>query len=268
MKKPGLFLRDRFLTVSYELSFPDLPEAFDGYTAVFLSDLHGKSFGSGNEDLLTGIEGIAPDSVWIGGDMTVVRKKKVKGADALNALLSGLRERYPVYYAVGNHENRMAERFRKEWLELLETNHVTLLDNETAMIRKGDEVIRISGLTLPKECFRKFRKVPLPEGVFREMLGEKKGFTVLLLHSPAYFDEAADYGADLVLSGHYHGGTIRLGKRGLMTPDFIFFEKRVQGLFERNGKKLIVSAGLGTHSVNLRIGDPPELVKIILRKTK
>lgn len=268
MKRPGLFLRDRYVTVSYEPEFPDLPDAFDGFTAVFLSDLHGKTFGQGNETLVRDVVEADPDAVFIGGDMTVVRKKTVRGTEALNGLLSGIRDRFPVYYAEGNHEHRMADRFREEWMAALLRNHVKLLSNETAEIRRGNDSIRIAGVTLPENCFRKFRKAPLGKEWFRETLGGKEEFTVLLLHSPSYFDEAADYGAELVLSGHYHGGTIRIGGRGLMTPDFVFFERRVRGLFERKGKKLIVSAGLGTHSINLRVNDPPELVKITLRKTK
>ena len=268
MKKPGLFLRDRFLTVSYELSFPDLPEAFDGFSLLFLSDLHGKSFGTGNEDLIRGIVSAAPDAVVFGGDSTIVRKRKMKGLSAFESLLQGIAGRFPLYHAEGNHEVRMIEGFRNEWESLLEKYSVTQLKDGTAVIRRGEEELRISGLSLPETYFRNFRKEPLPEGFIETKLGEKKGFTVLLVHSPAYFDEAAAYGAELTLSGHYHGGTVRLGKRGLMTPDFVFFEKRVQGLFELGKSKLIVSAGLGTHSVNLRVGDPPELVKIVLRKTK
>ena len=124
----------------------------------------------------------------------------------------------------------------------------------------------LSGLALPKSAYPKFRKARLPKGDFREKLGERKGFTILLMHSPAHFAEAVSYGADLTLSGHYHGGTVRIGKTGLMTPDFVFLEKHAQGAFEREGKKLIVSAGLGTHSVNLRVNDPPELIKIVLRR--
>ena len=108
----------------------------------------------------------------------------------------------------------------------------------------------------------------IAEGSLKTALGEKDPahFTVLLLHSPLYLDEAAEWGADLTLAGHFHGGTIRLFGRGLMTPQYQFFYPRCQGMFSFGEKKGIVSAGLGTHSVNVRLFDRPEAVLVTLKQ--
>ena len=85
----------------------------------------------------------------------------------------------------------------------------------------------------------------------------------MLAHHPAYFDAYASWGADLTLSGHLHGGMIRLPfVGGLVSPQMRLFPKYDKGLYTKKGKKLIVSAGLANHTVNIRINNPPELVVI------
>ena len=83
-----------------------------------------------------------------------------------------------------------------------------------------------------------------------------------------FFKEYADWGADLTLSGHFHGGTIRLPLiGGVMTPQFQFFFPWCAGQFEgEHGRKLIVGRGLGTHSVNIRFNDKPQVVVVDVKK--
>ena len=96
---------------------------------------------------------------------------------------------------------------------------------------------------------------------------DEKRFSILLAHSPVFFEEYAAWGADLTLSGHFHGGTIRLPfLGGVMTPQFQFFLPWCAGRFDREGKTMIVSRGLGTHSINIRFCNKPQLVHIRLRK--
>ena len=86
---------------------------------------------------------------------------------------------------------------------------------------------------------------------------------ILLAHSPLYFDAYAKWGADLTLSGHFHGGTIRLpGLGGVMTPQYQFFLPWCAGIFEKQGHYMAVSRGLGTHSINIRLNNRPQLLVI------
>lgn len=127
------------------------------------------------------------------------------------------------------------------------------------------------------------RKKPMPASYLAEKLGKTAGrgqvgtdavqkaqrngvaasagaYRILLLHSPLYLKEVAAFGADLVLSGHFHGGTIRLPLLGgLMTPQYQFFVKECSGLFQEGETKMIVSRGLGTHSIRIRLNDLPEI---------
>ena len=95
----------------------------------------------------------------------------------------------------------------------------------------------------------------------------REKFQILLCHSPLFFDACRKWGADLTLSGHFHGGTIRLPYLGgVMTPQFQFFLPWCAGTFEENGKTMIVSRGLGTHSINIRLNNKPQLVVVDLKK--
>ena len=106
----------------------------------------------------------------------------------------------------------------------------------------------------------------------KETLGEPdpEKFCLLLAHSPLFFEEYAAWGADLTLSGHFHGGTIRLPLvGGVMTPQYQFFYPRCAGYFELLGKgreksRMIVGRGLGTHSINIRLNDKPQVVVVRL----
>ena len=95
---------------------------------------------------------------------------------------------------------------------------------------------------------------------------DRSRFQILMAHSPLFFDACADWGADLTLSGHFHGGTIRIpGLGGVMTPQYQFFLPVCAGTFEQNGRYMIVSRGLGTHSINIRIFNKPQVVVVRLR---
>ena len=99
----------------------------------------------------------------------------------------------------------------------------------------------------------------------REKFGipDPEAFHILLAHNPVYFDTYAAWGADLTLSGHLHGGIIRIpGIGGLITPQAQLFPKYDRGLISVNGKYMVVSAGLGEHTVPIRIFNPPQLILI------
>ncbi len=234
---------------------------------AFLTDLHNKEFGKDNERLIRAIEEARPDAVLIGGDMMVCRGEM--GIDVPLRLIGKLAERYPVYYGNGNHENRMEQKrevygdqydcYRKS----LEEMGVVYLDDKTALIRDD---IAVSGADLEKKYYLKrffHDPGPLENGYLTDRLGEadRERFQILLLHSPLYFKDAAEWGADLTLSGHFHGGTIQIPLLGgLMTPQYQFFLPWCAGTFERNGRYLVVGRGLGTHSINIRLNDKPQIV--------
>lgn len=237
---------------------------------VFLSDLHDNTFGEKNEKLLKEIKRIHPDAVLIGGD-TMVTKPGRADLSRTKELLQGIsRLSCPVFYANGNHEQRM-QRDRgvygsmyDEFRKLLEEYQVNYLQNKTVQWRDD---IAVSGVDIAWKYYQDFHPDSMVPYYLTRRLGkaESERFQILLAHSPLFFDAYAGWGADLSLAGHFHGGTIRLpGLGGVMTPQYQFFHPFCGGVFEQNGRWMLVSRGLGTHSINIRIGNRPQLSVIRL----
>ena len=237
---------------------------------VFLSDLHDNTFGEKNEKLLKEIKRIHPDAVLIGGD-TMVTKPGRADLSRTKELRQGIsRLSCPVFYANGNHEQRM-QRDRgvygsmyDEFRKLLEEYQVNYLQNKTVQWRDD---IAVSGVDIAWKYYQDFHPDSMVPSYLARRLGkaESERFQILLAHSPLFFDAYAGWGADLSLAGHFHGGTIRLpGLGGVMTPQYQFFHPFCGGVFEQNGRWMLVSRGLGTHSINIRIGNRPQLAVIRL----
>lgn len=244
-----------------------------GKTIVFLTDLHNKEFGEENSRLLETVQKVKPDAVLFGGDGMVAKRGNSDVRIPL-ALLTELAKEFSVYCGNGNHESRMIWKSEiygetyENYRTALENAGIRYLSNEAADL---DSDIRIYGLDLPKSAYLP-RSGEIPEGLLKETLGEPdpEKFCLLLAHSPLFFEEYAAWGADLTLSGHFHGGTIRLPLvGGVMTPQYQFFYPRCAGYFELPGKgreksRMIVGRGLGTHSINIRLNDKPQVVVVRL----
>lgn len=245
---------------------------------VFLSDLHSNEFGPGNRELTAAIFRIRPDAVLVGGDMMVTRDNGRGDTCVPLALIRELSARLPVYCGNGNHENRMAWRrpicgnLYEEYRDALISMGVIYLDDKSAPL--GEDIL-ISGVDLDPVYYRRALFRPLPtmgEDYLNKKLGGGAGgrdwdkFSILLAHSPLYFERYAAWGADLTLSGHFHGGTVRLPLLGgVMTPQYQFFLPWCAGDFDMGGRRMVVSRGLGTHSVNIRFNNKPQLVVIELK---
>jgi hypothetical protein len=165
-----------------------------------------------------------------------------------------------------------ASRYPGWWeafVKLLEKYQVRYLLDETTALRAD---VDLSGLDVEHTYYRKlaFKKMTASEVQqhLPELKTEQQGiYHILMAHTPQHMEAYFESGADLVLSGHYHGGTVVLpGMGALMSPQFRFFPKYARGRYDaKNGRSVgIVSAGLGTHSINIRLLNQPELVIIDL----
>ena len=250
----------------------------DSLTFVLLADLHGASYGKGNQRLIKSIESENPDFVFVAGDMLSAKKNPGKwGQKAAADLLTELENRTCVCYARGNHESKMArnpDRFGKiiaEYEERLAQAGVALLHNESREFFIKNTKITVSGLELTREYFKKPSPRKLTDTVLKKMLGvgEKESYHVLLAHSPHHGDAYFNWGADLILSGHNHGGVMGFpGCGGVLTPQFRLFEKYTAGRFDKQDKTLIISRGLGDHMPLPRIFNPREYVVMKIRPAK
>ena len=116
---------------------------------------------------------------------------------------------------------------------------------------------------MDRTYYNRFYRGPLPVSELTDHLGkpDPARYSILLAHHPAYRSSYASNGADLTLSGHYHGGVVGLGAhRGLVTPDFRLFSKNCRGLFLTGVTCQIISAGTGEHTIPVRIWNRRELI--------
>lgn len=237
---------------------------------VLLSDLHGKSFGKNNERLLGKIDELKPDGILIAGDM--ITAKPGKNFDETVTFIRTLADRYPVYYGSGNHEYRMGiypEKYKdmsKRFERAIRHPNVIRLQNEKCLLPR--ENIMIYGLEIDREFYKKFHAPKMTEAYVRQKLGkpEKERYTMLIAHNPAYFPVYAEYGPDLVLSGHVHGGIARLPLLGgVISPTLRLFPKYDGGVFRQGKTTMVLSRGLGTHTLPVRFLNPGELIEIVLQ---
>ncbi len=240
-------------------------------TVVMLADLHNHLHGEYNRELLDKIRETAPDFVCIAGDM-LIGNSKIPFTVAQECVLE-LAKICPVFYGLGNHEARM-----REWKGLYGTGYedymgplreagVKILVNEQAVFEIHGQRFIIHGYSLPMKYFEKFNRYHFETEELTKVLGscEEEGYHILLAHNPVYFKQYAAWGADLTLSGHLHGGIIRLPfLGGVITPQAKLLPRYSAGEYTIGQKKLIVSRGLGTHTIPIRFNNPPELSVICL----
>ena len=247
---------------TYSVTSNRLPQAFDGFRIAQVSDLHNVQMGQGNEDLLDMLRDAKPDIIAITGDLIDSRNTDI--AIALQFIREAVKIA-PCYYVTGNHEQRI-----EAYAELktsMEAAGVIVLDDEKLELRRDNETITIIGVNDPV-----FTPNYVPEDgevlmqtKLTGLCSEYDGFTILLSHRPELFEVYVGADIDLVLSGHAHGGQIRLPLiGGIYAPKQGFFPKYDAGLFSENHTHMIVSRGIGNSAFPFRINNRPEVVLIEL----
>ena len=241
-------------------------------TFALLADLHNKEYGPENQQLIQAVKELKPDAILVAGDMLIGHTRH-SFLPAQKLVWALQREAAPVYYGNGNHESRMRTEtaiykdLYERYMGPLRQAGVTELVNESSKMSVAGGRIQIHGFELSQSYYGKFRQLPLTEADVARTLGEPKedAYHILLAHNPVYFDAYAAWGADLTVSGHLHGGIIRLPfLGGVITPQARLFPKYDRGLFWKGEKAMVVSPGLGTHTINVRIFNPAQLIELKL----
>jgi len=241
----------------------DIPKAFDGFRILQLSDLHGTTFGRDNARLLHAIREARPDMIVLAGDMINVSGRSRK---LFYALASKLGHEFPVYYTYGNHEFYLTpEALERHTERVLETG-IQLLNNDHVVIRKDNERIDLFGLSFGLPFYRRITDAATRHATFEpsqmdELMGARPDhYAILLAHNPAYFDTYAAWGANLTLSGHIHGGLVRLPLvGGVLSPERRFFPQYDAGLFRKGTHLMYVNRGLGAGKIGFRLFNLPEI---------
>lgn len=259
-----------FKTFHYTIPSKQLPKAFEGFRIAHLSDLHGAVYGRHNERLLQQIACAKPHCVVMTGDMA---GHAISSRLGLIDLCRRLCAHHPVYYIPGNHEQCLeADVYAALRADLVNAG-AAVLENRWCSISRHGSSIKLYGLVLPMRYYRSrlenaIKKVRFSDKAMEKLLGaaDPSCFNLLLSHDPLHFPAYRDWGADLTLSGHIHGGIIQIpGLGGLLSPDVTLFPRYDCGHFEENKKHMIVSRGLGNHFL-FRVCDPAELAIITLSK--
>lgn len=261
---------NRFVTISYTIESDKIDSE---YNIVLLSDLHNKQYGKDNYKLLDAIKRLSPDFICCCGDMLTAHKG-AKTDVPLN-LFKYLQD-YPVYYSIGNHEYRMklyTEDYGSEYIEYLDKLRklgVTVLENDIVKIDNSNICVR--GIMIEREYYKRTGKITCDTQYIESLntrVKDDNEYMIMLAHNPEYFEAYAGAGADLVLSGHVHGGIVKLPLfGGVISPRLQLFPKYDGGLFEIGDSKMILSRGLGAHTIPIRMFNPGELVSIKLQPCK
>lgn len=238
-------------TKEYSIQSPKIKEE---KKVVLLTDLHACCRGRKKDKYVQMIQRQNPDILLIAGDMTV---KNGNHTESVTAFLKEIVSVAPIFYAPGNHEIRMPE--YEVYQQNLKQMGIKYLKNEAVFCGE----INIYGLDLPEYWYHKvWQKREFSKEEVEKLLGSVKEdkFSILLAHNPEYFKSYAKWGADLTVSGHIHGGIMRLPLiGGVISPSLRLFPKYDSGEFEENGKKMILSRGMGLHHIKLRFFNRPEI---------
>jgi hypothetical protein len=281
------FLERKLLKVTtYTIPTDKTGQIKEDLSVVLLADLHNNTFGKKNQLLVKKIRSIKPDLILVAGDLITKQQPCIPG----NAydLLKELSRTYPVYYSYGNHEQYLVELNTaastvgdstedkakyNSWMEFkrtLEAKGVRFLDNNSEVITKSNYRIRITGISIAWDYYSKTTVYPMSDSYLERLAGKSnpEEYQILLAHNPIYFKSYVKWGADLTLSGHLHGGLIRLPHvGGIVSPQYKIFPKYDSGVFTEEKRSMVVSKGLGSHSLMMRLFNRPELVAIHVKPT-
>jgi len=258
----------RLVTKEYELSYDNLPGEFDGFRIVLLADLHGAEHGKDNERLVEQIKDANPDIIAIAGDLIDQYQSNRFVEEQIETaliLVQQLVRIAPVYYVTGNHEwdSGIDKAKREQLFAMLEENGVDVLRNKYRRLTIGDDSIILVGIDDPGGPADMIK----PDDFINDILeSENPDFLIVMNHRNNRLQMFNELGVDLVLSGHAHGGMVRLPfTDGLIGPQYDLFPTYTRGVYSRGGTNMVVTPGLGNHFGWTRFLNNPQVVVVELQ---
>jgi predicted MPP superfamily phosphohydrolase len=246
------FQNNSIVTSEYTISSDKLPQNFNEYKIVQLSDLHSKSFGIDQSGLVEKVEKLEPDSIVFTGDL--IDSSRFDEKPSL-ILMEKLVHIAPVYYVTGNHEWWSGKFNPLE--ENLKNIGVQVMRNTAEEITIGTEKIQMIGIDDPANVEESdAARVKIEENITNaiEEIDEEEHYQILLSHRPEMFSLYSEYGFDVVFSGHAHGGQFRIPfVGGFIAPDQGLFPKYTSGKYKADNTTMIVNRGLGNSIIPIRI---------------
>lgn len=223
----------------------------EGLKIVHISDLHNKEFGENSSRLISLVSKESPDMIIISGDLVDSRHTDIEAALRFAEQAKSLA---PTYYSTGNHEERLSNETYAHLLSSLEEIGVHVLQNESETVYFGNESLVVFGKQDGAVAF------------IGDIYNRTDKLKLLIAHKPQLIKQYAAAGADLVFSGHAHGGQVRIPFiGGVLAPDQGFFPKLTEGVHTFDDTTMVISRGLGNSLCPIRINNRPELVVITLK---
>lgn len=237
-----------------EISHTAITSGIDGLTFLHISDLHGNSDTKLNLDIWSKLSQENFDFAVITGDLVTGGFKNITPH---LPYIKSLAEKKPVYYVFGNHERFMKNEVRNA----LKLCGCTVLENESALQRINMETLKIIGLNDAYELIETgFSGVS-------ELFKGGEGFSLVLSHQPQIFDNLLKYHSFIMVSGHTHGGQVRLPLLPtLFAPGQGLFPQYSHGVYRKGNSVLYISKGIGATDFQFRFFNRPEIAIITLKK--
>lgn len=255
-----VFLRvnnEWLITTKHTYETEQLPDSFDGFRVVQVSDLHDAKFGERQQRLIDKVAEQHPDVIFLTGDLIDSNRYNLEQSlDAVRAFVKIA----PVYYVLGNHE--VATNLMDDIYAAFEQLGVQTLKNEAVTLERNGETIAIAGIEDP---LMNIRTEEMLKKALQNVPAER--FTLLLAHRPEMLEQYAKTSVNVVFTGHAHGGQIRIPfVGGLVAPGQGYFPKYTSGRFDEQHTTMYVSRGLGNSTVPYRIFNVPEIIVVDLKK--
>lgn len=244
----------------------------DDLSVIVLSDLHGRRILMGQNKSIKKIKNCKPDFIVLAGDMITTRE--INNYASTADYLVELSKIAPVYYGMGNHEQRtfpVSSKYYKNgknYFDHLKTyNNINILNNTSAVYWHKNNPIVIYGLTLPDEFYKKRDRKSFIEPELSDYICKPKeeSFRFLIAHHPKYMKHYLTWGADYIFCGHYHGGIVRIPiVGGLISPEFHLLPDYSGGHYTFQNQHGIVSRGMGTHTFPIRFFNRSQMIHLKL----
>jgi len=249
---------------NYNIVNNKIPNEFNGYKIVQISDFHNTKSKTLTNDLVAEIKSQQPNIIVITGDLIDMNRTDIPIAISFIKEINTIA---PIYYVSGNHEATITNYLDFE--NKLMENAVVILDNKVEKLTIGTSEINLIGVADPKMAYVDYSSdSAIVKAELNNIKYDNNEYSILLSHRPELFNIYVEKEIDLVLSGHAHGGQIRVPFiGGLIAPNQGLFPKYTSGLFERDKTTMIVSRGLGNSILPYRINNRPNLVCITLRNS-
>ncbi|WP_242245008.1 metallophosphoesterase [Bacillus cereus group sp. BfR-BA-01330] len=258
-----LYLQNNLISITeIKITSSKIPSSFKGYKILQISDLHNKKFGDNQDVLIQKMKSIEPDIIAITGDLI---DSKSYDAEVSMQLIREMVKKYPIYFVTGNHEQWSGKYNSLE--KELKKYGVNVLRNEHVGIRKGEQEINLLGIDDPEFGTGNHDEgnIIIDEIKKAKIEMQPDRYNVLLSHRPEFIKEYTNERLDLVLSGHAHGGQVRLPFiGGLVAPNQGVLPKYTAGLYVEQNTSMVVSRGLGNSIIPQRILNRPEIVVVQL----